>query len=296
MPAHQAAALARGAGYARAVNDFDAVQALYPRVEQARAFRRRPQPVHPAARRFEPTVVDHDGAVIGLATKAITTHAAIKCLSDVGFGSDAMALTRVILENQVVLEWILRDGYRIDLYILSDELLTRQLGRVTQTHYAHRPDLIAEAQARADRHATSVEAVFGDTQTRWARKLTDDRQHFTGRVSIEDMFRELAQPEDDAPDAPPVPSFMRDVPYFDCSGHVHSTALALRAVAKSIAGDQVFRLSLHRDQESLCVRALRSANQIALSAVAALNDYAGLGMDDDVSAVMARLNLDDTQE
>ncbi len=72
---------------------------------------------------------------------------------------------RVLLENVVLLEWLLRDtGYRIDLYAESDELHTAHLAAETEKHYTHRLELVESAKQRRKRHAKAVKAIFGDTQ------------------------------------------------------------------------------------------------------------------------------------
>jgi hypothetical protein len=213
-------------GYARALEDFNAIVALHAKVKEARAFRRTPRLVHAAVRvPGHPSSVDRDGVVLVLVTKAVTTHHAIRLLTDARLASDATAPMRVLLENVILIEWLLRDTtYRLDLYAESDELHTKHLAAVTAVHYTHRPSLVESAAARVKRHEKAVHAIFGETQKRWARRLSPDRQTLLkDNVSIEAMFEEVAQPEGAAPTDPKKPSFMRDVVYFQASGHVHST-------------------------------------------------------------------------
>jgi hypothetical protein len=278
--------------YARAIDDFDAIVSLQEKVGEARVFRRRRSLVHRAVRvPGHPTSVDRDGVVLALATKAVTTHRAIRLLTDARLASDATALMRVLLENVILIEWLLRDAtYRIDLYVESDELHTKHLAAVTAEHYKHRPELVESASARAKRHERAVRAIFGETQKKWARKLSADRQSLLkDNVSIEAMFEEVAQPEEATPGEPAKKSFMRDVVYFQASGHVHSTAFALRRIAKRIANDVIFSLSVHTDDIEFCTETLRGANLISLSAISALNAYGGLGLDTDIDAIVARL-------
>lgn len=278
--------------YARAIADYEAIISLHSMVGAARAFRRTPRLVHRAVRTpGHPESVDRDAAVIALVTKAVTTHRAVRRLTDLRLASDATALMRVLLENVVLLEWLLRDpGYRFDLYIESDELHTAHLAAVVEKHYPHHPELVESAKRRRKRHAKAVKAVFGDTQKKWARKLSPDRQSLLkDNVPLDAMFEEIAQPEIAAPGDSRRESFMRDVVYFQASGPVHSTAFALRKIAKRIAKDVTFSLRVHQDDLDSCTEALRGANLIVVSAISALNNYAGLEMDAAIDAVVRAL-------
>ncbi|MFN2444411.1 MAG: hypothetical protein ABR606_02290 [Vicinamibacterales bacterium] len=90
-------------GYTHAKATYGRISALYPRVRQARAFRRQKQVAHAAVRApGHVPRIDRDLAILSLATKAITTHAAaIQTLTHEGFGADGMALGRVLLENVI---------------------------------------------------------------------------------------------------------------------------------------------------------------------------------------------------
>jgi hypothetical protein len=263
--------------FARAVRDFDEIAALYPELERVKAHRRKRQMSHPAVRvPGHIPGVDRDGVMLALVTKAITTHRAIRVLAEQRLASDATALQRVLLENVILIEWILRDvGYRIDLYAESDELLIKHLSEVTAAHYTHRPELVADAAARAARHAAALGVIFGDTQKKWARRLAPDGRSLGANVSIDQMFDEVAQPEG----KPAAKSFMKEVVYFTASWFVHTNAPALRKIAGPIAKQRMFALEVHRDDESDCARALLGANLMALSAVSALNQYAKLDLD-----------------
>src|SRR5205814_2010603 len=76
-------------------------------------------------------------------------------------GDDAMALGRVLLENAVLLEWLLLDPvYRLDLYCLSDALFRRRWLELTREHYQHRPDLISTAEREVDADVFGRRRVF----------------------------------------------------------------------------------------------------------------------------------------
>lgn len=90
--------------YARTAALHDRITAVYSRIETVRAYRREP-----------------------LVAKAINTHAAIRVLTDAQHGDDALALVRVLEENVLLLEWLLRDRvFRLELYGLSERLLHRR--------------------------------------------------------------------------------------------------------------------------------------------------------------------------
>ena len=137
-------------------------------------------------------LVDRDLIVQALVTKAVTTHASVKMLAQEGLGASASVLSRVLLENVILLEWLLRGegSFRLDLYALSAQLLMKRLDEIIDEHYAHDPSLVARARQRIAKYGKSVKAIFGDTHWRWARTLgPDGRTLLPTNVSIENMLR-----------------------------------------------------------------------------------------------------------
>src|SRR5262245_61608344 len=67
-------------------------------------------------------VVDRDRAFCALLVKAIHTSKAVRVLAKNGFSGDALALTRVLLENAVVMTWLIHGPgtARLDTFCLAD--------------------------------------------------------------------------------------------------------------------------------------------------------------------------------
>src|SRR5258708_18235170 len=93
-------------------------------VDKAKAFFRKPSsPTRklPSAMSGR-VVVDRDRAMNALLAKAIHTAKAIRHLCDGRFSGDAYALGRVLLENAVIMAWVIRGPatIRLDTFCLPD--------------------------------------------------------------------------------------------------------------------------------------------------------------------------------
>src|SRR5688572_20073953 len=94
--------------YADSLEIHHQIEALYPRVAARRAHFRglrrvSPRIPTPPGRR---AVVDTDRVLCALAMKAAATKRAIVALCEAGHGENAFALTRVILENGLLMAWL----------------------------------------------------------------------------------------------------------------------------------------------------------------------------------------------
>src|SRR5438105_3035401 len=93
--------------YTKAVTSADSLRAIIARFDEKRAFVRATEPLNPNIRKeldaeAGRVVTNRDRAVLALANKACNTHAAVRLLADAGNGDDAIALSRVLLENAVI--------------------------------------------------------------------------------------------------------------------------------------------------------------------------------------------------
>jgi uncharacterized protein DUF5677 len=98
------------AGYRRSLEVHDKIEALYPRIEQHAARFRGMTPADSRLPRppGKTPGLRLDPMVCALAIKAATTKRAVFTLCELGDGDNAMALTRVLLENACLLEWLIR--------------------------------------------------------------------------------------------------------------------------------------------------------------------------------------------
>ena len=137
--------------YARDVATFERLRSVIPKFRSKKAFIRISEPVTLAIQRemgpLAPQVgANRDRAVCALVNKACNPHAAIRLLADDGHGDDAMALGRVLLENTIILKWLLIDPtYRLDMYCISDALFRRRWCELVIEHFQEKPRLVAQA-------------------------------------------------------------------------------------------------------------------------------------------------------
>jgi hypothetical protein len=227
--------------YRRATEESDAIRALIPKFLQHKAFIRVTEPIIASIRKEIGTLSqivasNRDLAVCALVNKACNTHSAIRLLTDNGHGDDAMALGRVLLENAVLLEWLLIDPvYRLDLYCISDALYRRRWLELMLEHFKDKPEFVELAKESVDSDALAVAAFFGNTIHKWAQVL-----HPGGKlhhVNVEAMMKEITT-TGGTPS-----SFQHDVVYFMHSAYVHSTASSMRSFGR-LRAERFFRFDL----------------------------------------------------
>ena len=215
------------ARYAHAVVIYDDLRAVIPKFREKKAFLRETKPVTPEIQKeLGPSAPiagsNRDRAVCALVNKAVNTHAAIRLLTDAGRGDDAMALGRVMLENTVLLKWLLIDPiYRLDLYCISDALFRRRWCELVIEHFQEKPEFVAKAKESLDDEVKAVAGYFGNTIHKWAQVLhPSGKLHY---VNFEAMMKEVAD------HGGAKSSFQHDVIYFLHSAYVHSTASSMRS-------------------------------------------------------------------
>src|SRR5205809_32560 len=91
------------------------IQGLYPSVEQAKALFRQHQRISHSipVPTGGPKLLQHDPVFCSLAIRAATTKAAVRTLCEAGDGDSAMILARAVLENGVLMRWLLRGEGRV---------------------------------------------------------------------------------------------------------------------------------------------------------------------------------------
>lgn len=216
--------------YANDLATFDGLRAVIPKFTAKKAFLRTSEPITPAIQKemgatAPPIGSNRDNAVCALVNKACNTHAAIRLLTDAGHGDDAMALGRVMLENTIILKWLLIDPiYRLDLYCISDALFRRRWCELVIEHFSENSEVVAQAKASLDAEVKVVAAFFGNTIHKWAQVLHPGGKH--DYVNFEAMMQEVAEHGGLSGTAA---TFRRDVIYFLHSSFVHSTASSMRS-------------------------------------------------------------------
>src|SRR5258708_3146792 len=201
--------------YANAVAVCDALRSVIPSFTAKKAFIRATQPVTPEIQKeLDATAPlagsNRDRAVCALVNKACNSHAAIRLLTDVGHGDDAMALGRVLLENTIILKWLLIDPvYRLDLYCISDALYRRRWCELVIAHFTDKPDLVKRAKESLDDEVKAVAGFFGNTIHKWAQVLhPEGKVHY---INFEAMMKEVAE------HGGAKSTFMHDVIYFSAA-------------------------------------------------------------------------------
>lgn len=260
--------------YLRTVEVFDALRAVIPKFAERKAFIRQLTPVTPSIQRELPSDTgtiraSRDRAVCALVNKACNTHAAVRLLTDAGHGDDAMALGRVLLENTIILRWLLIDPiYRLDLFCISDALYQRRWSQLIEKHFQEKPELVAHAKAQVNSQVLAIAEFFGNTIHRWAQVLhpNGDTQH----VNFEAMMSEVAK---DGGGAGVDVTFQHDVIYFLHSGFVHSTASSMRTF-RGLIGETYFCCDLGPNNLR-CDEALGGANLFLLQVLQAATVYLG---------------------
>jgi hypothetical protein len=266
-------------GYQRSLEMHRRLEALYSRLEQHRAYFRGlsafdPTLPHPPGKRGG---VRLDPVVCALAIKAATTKRAILALCELGDGDNALALTRVLLENACLLEWLIRgDGRRrLESYV---RFMSVQHERIADTIARHRARFIADdapLEVLSDPYHRAVwEHTFRDGKS---KRTTSDRPTWefdraTGQgrpVSVKALFHAIADADQ---------SFEHDVLYGALgSDIVHSGPFALTGIYRLLGDREIFVLQPMADSR-LCTIALASSNTAMFLVLDSLSEYIGLDL------------------
>ena len=163
----------RSQTYRRALELAEQIETLYAEVEEHRAWFRSMEKVGPnvplpAGRH---SFVNVDRVFCALAIKAATTHRAVRILCEAGDGDSAASLSRVVLENGVLMRWLLEGpGHdRLQTYVLFLSVLHEKTIAVVEKYFNNHPELVDAAKAHSDEyHRAVARAVFGGNDNTWA--------------------------------------------------------------------------------------------------------------------------------
>lgn len=289
-------ASSRNRRYQRSLELHRQIEALYSRVEQHRAFfrvvmpvdRRIPQPPgRVAASRLDPVVC-------ALAIKAATTKSAVVTLCAVGDGQNALALTRVLLENACLLEWLNRgEGrQRLEAYVMFLSVQHERIARTVQRHEARFSAAGAPAAVRSDPYHHAVWThVFQDNKknktvpTRSQRPTweLDPKPGQLHDIAVRDLFVEIADGKQ---------SFEHDVLYGALGSEVvHSGPFSLLSIQSAIGRRDTFVLRpVPVDDE--CTVALAVSNTAMLLVLDTLTEYMGLDLSSELVQLKAQAATD----
>jgi hypothetical protein len=268
--------------YLRARELHHEIETLYPLVEQHRAWfrgksfvgRNVPLPTGKIP------VVDLDRVYCALAIKAATTKRAVLSLCESGDGDSAYTLSRVILENAVLMRWML-DGTgrdRLETYVLFMSVLHEKLVALVNEYFQERPEMLEIARDKSDPyHVAIAEAVFDGNDSTWAY-FPSNKPGRLRKIPIAEMFKGAGDQEGAGS------SFAYDGPYSMASQFIHSGPESLYGVLSDLRPRQFFTLSPQPSRER-CGMALSDSNIAMLIALDALSDYMGLGLDERIKAM-----------
>jgi hypothetical protein len=220
-------------------------------------------------------LVDLDRVYCALAIKAATTKRAVLSLCESGDGDSAYTLSRVILENGVLMSWML-DGEgrdRLETYVLFMSVLHEKTISLVTEHYQDRPEILEMATDKSDPyHVAIAETVFGDNENTWAY-FPSGRSGKFRQIRISEIFKDA------------VGQFAYDGPYTMASQFVHSGPESLYGILRHLGSRQFFELSPRPSTERSAM-ALSDSNLAMLVALDALSTYMGLGLSERIKSMV----------
>lgn len=276
--------LLTAAEYERSLEIHRRIEELYPTVERAKASFRgmtRPDSAIPRPPGVSPGVLT-DQFVCALAIKAATTKRSIATLCQLGDGESAMALTRVLLENACLLEWLNRgEGRRrLHAYALFTSVVYERIITLFDRFRDRYQSACGELDMESDAYHRAIAThVFGNTRS---DRPTWEFSRATGkrsRIRVEEMFLEIAGSEY---------SYEYEVLYGALgSDVVHSGPFSLTRMLAALRKRATFVLDVAASDE-YCPIALAVSNIAMLLVLDTLNEYVGLGL----AEVLERLKAD----
>jgi len=281
-------------GYRRSVEIHQGIEALYPRIEEASAHFRAMRPVDPSLPKppGQTRAVWIDPIVCAIAIKAATTKRAVLTLCNVGDGENALILARVLLENAVLLEWLIRGKgrRRLEAYVLFTSVAQERIVEIVERY----PQRFLGAGADRDQIASDPEHravwthVFRDHKGRSTRSdratWKFDRDSGRGRpVGVGELFREVEGSEH---------SFEYDVLYGEIgSDIVHSGPFSLTRTLQLLGGRSTFTLQPIPVADP-CAIALASSNTAMFLVLDSFTQYLGLDVSAELTPLKARAQAD----
>jgi hypothetical protein len=260
------------------------IEGLCPKVRGAyfRAMhtvsRRIPQPIGRLP------IVDTDRVFYALAIRAAATKESIVLLCEAGHGESAIALSRVLVENAVLMAWQrLGPGReRLETYILFASALHERVVEALQYHRTQFPDLSVEDDAPESDPAyrAVAQAVFQGWDDTWARFPDPDKPGKLKKVTVAQMFRDVVEKAD-----PRARTFEYDMMYHMGSEHIHTGPHSLSYILARVKESQtVFIEPLHAVDSRLT--ALAVSNVAMLSVLNIVDEYVGLDLEAELQAIV----------
>lgn len=279
--------LSRDTAYQRSLEVHHRIEALYPRIEEYRAYFRTLMPVdhvfpQPPGKRAG---VRLDPIVCGLAIKAATTKRAILAVCELGDGDNAIALARVLLENACLLEWLTRGKgrRRLEAYVMFTSVEHERIVATIDRHKHRVLDAGATSELRSDPYHRAIwKYVFGDKKTDRATRDFDGEGKGTP-IRVRQIFEEIA--------AGPY-SYDHDVLYGTLgSDNVHSGPFSLSRTQHALGNRPTFVLK-PMPVADMCMLALATSNAAMFLVLDTLTEYLGLDLSAEMEPLKARWKED----
>ena len=280
----------RDLAFTRSLELHHRIEALYPSVHERGFYFRAPVEVD---RSFRMPVgapreeVEADPIVCALGVKAATTKRAIVTLSQADDGDNALALTRVLVENAFLIEWLIRDEYRLRLeaYVMfrrvMHEKYAAMVNRFKERFIAAGAEMHLESDERCRRIA---KRVFGTPRHNTATWNFDRSTGRGARVRAKEIFEEIGNVEEDL-------SFEYEVLYGALgSDIVHSGPLSLSRTLQAFRRREIDKFLVEAiPSPEGCSIALAISNTAMLLVLDSLNQYGGLGLAEDITTLKAEV-------
>ncbi len=280
---------ARDEGYQLSLQLHGQLEALYPRIEQYAAYFRVLTPVDPALPQPPGKTggVRLDPVMCALAIKAATTKRAVLALCELGDGDNALVLTRVLLENACLLEWLIRgEGRRrLEAYVM---FMSVQHERVVATVNRHEARFLAAGtppQLISDQYHRGIWThMFQDAKGRPTKSDRPTWQFERGSgkgepVSVRALFREITEADQ---------SFEHEVLYGALgSDIVHSGPFSLLTRVQRLMGNRETFVLAPMPAPDLCTLALATSNAAMFLVLDSLTEYLGLDLSGELGQLKA---------
>lgn len=283
----------RDAGYLRSLEVHQGIEALYPRIEQHGAYFRQ---MTPADRRLprppgRTPALRLDPMVCALAIKAATTKRAVFTLCELGDGDNAMALTRVLLENACLLEWLIRGQgrRRLEAYVMFTSVQHERVAATLQRYTERFAAAGATTDVTSDPYHRAVwSATFRDEKGKPTRSDRptwefDDATKQGKPLRVSELFREIAAGTH---------SYEYDVMYGAIgSDIVHSGPFSLTHTFQGMGSRPTFFLEPMAVRQ-MCTIALALSNSAMFLVIDSLTEYLGLDLSAELEPLKATSNAD----
>ena len=254
------------------------IVSLYPRIAEAKCYFRAPsldttqQTTGGTVGGRRRAFVDRDRAICGVVNKLVTTQRAIFLLCESDMGDDAYALSRIALENAVIVAWLLNEEQwpeRIDIYANSYTQAKVRLDAVAQKHHGGTEAARSLRESITAEDNTIVEELFNGQWQKWAI--------VKGRTwTFKDMAEEVFEGD-----------FFYDRIVLETSWFVHSGLRSCVDIIAELRRDDCYSLEV-RYNKNTATHALFLANTAALVALTALDRRTPIGLSAEIAAAFAR--------